>query len=117
MIRAVCVACILLTGCAFGDASWWGDGGAPNQLVLGSADQGCTATPDLAGGDPCIGHDWSYNVGGKEQDRFTADAELLAALALYGVPEPVAFAYYVGVRLLGWTRWHYTPMRTRGPPR
>lgn len=97
--------------------AWWVGDGHPAQLVLGSADQGCTVVPDVAGGKPCLVHDWSYAVGGTEQDRFVADAELLAGLALHGVPEPVATLYYWGVRLLGWTRWHYTPMRTRGPPR
>ena len=64
-----------------------------------------------------MGHDLAYSAGGREQDRFTADAELLAALALYGVPEPVALVYYFGVRWLGWTRWPYTEHRTRGPAR
>lgn len=115
--RAALLAVVLLSGCALGAPPWWDDGGEPNQLVLGSADQGCTATPDLAGGDPCLEHDLSYGVGGTEQDRFAADSELLAALALYGVPEPIAVAYYVGVRLFGWTRWPYARHRTRGPPR
>ena len=115
-LAGVCLP-LLLAGCALGDRQWWDDGGAPNQLVLGSTDQGCTATPDLAGGDPCLGHDLAYSAGGREQDRFTADAELLASLALYGVSEPVALVYYFGVRWLGWTRWPYTEHRTRGPAR
>jgi hypothetical protein len=116
-LAALALVVVLSGGCALGSPPWWNDAGAPNQLVLGSADQGCTATPDLAGGDPCLAHDMSYSIGGREQDRFTADAELLAALALHGVPEPVAMLYYCGVRLFGWTRWPYAQQRTRGPPR
>lgn len=112
---ALLLVCSLLGGGCAGPLWWTGPPGEPAQLVLGSRDQGCTAVPDLAGGHPCLIHDFAYSVGGTEQDRFTADAELLAGLALYGVPEPIAFLYYVGVRWLGWIKWDYTDTRTRRP--
>jgi hypothetical protein len=87
------------------------------QYVLGSADQGCTASPDIAGGIPCLNHDSAYWVGGTEEDRLIADAQLFYELILYGVPEDVASMYYRVVRELGWTRWPYKKQRTRGPPR
>lgn len=87
------------------------------QLVLWSVDQGCTRVPDLAHGIPCLEHDLAYGAGGTERDRFIADAELLRDLALWGVPEPIAVVYYLGVRLFGWCCWEYQPGRTRGPAR
>lgn len=98
-------------GCA---PAWWGSDN-PAQLVLGSNDQGCTLSPDVAGGVCCLAHDASYWVGGTELDRLTADAELLTCLALHGVPVPVATTYYNAVRSLGWMRWPYSEKRTRGP--
>lgn len=88
----------------------------PNQLVLGSKDQGCTFSPDIAGGGPCLNHDSNYWVGGTEQDRFVADAQLLYELALSGVSPILAEIYYQGVRIGGWTRWNYTEHRTRVRP-
>ncbi len=85
------------------------------QLVIGSVDQGCSHAPDVAYGIPCLQHDSAYWVGGTERDRFIADAELLRDLALWGVSEPIAVAYYLGVRLLGWCCWEYQPGRARGP--
>jgi hypothetical protein len=108
---------LLLAGCALGDRQWWDDGGAPNQLVLGSTDQGCTLSPDVAGGVCCLDHDSKFWVGGTDADRLAADAELLACLALWGVPEPVAMTYFWAVRKFGATRWNYTEHRTRGPAR
>ena len=96
--------------------AWFGDGGAPDQLVLGSRDQGCSWSPDIAGGQCCLDHDSAYWVGGTEQDRFTADAELLACLALWGVPEEMANVYYSAVRRFGASRWHLTQTRSRRPP-
>lgn len=96
--------------------AWWDGAGAPAQLVLGSQDQGCTLSPDVAGGVCCLDHDSKFWVGGTDQDRLTADAELLACLALWGVPEPVAMTYFWAVRQFGASRWNYTRERTRGPP-
>jgi hypothetical protein len=111
-LPAALVALLMLAGCA-----WWRGDGAPAQLVLGSQDQGCTLSPDVAGGECCLAHDSAYWVGGTEQDRFTDDAEMLACLALWGVPEEVATLYYDTVRRLGESHWHYTKVRTRGPRR
>jgi hypothetical protein len=109
-MRIAVAVLLLVTGCA-----WWGGDGRPAQLVLGSSDQGCTASPDIAGGHPCRRHDSAYWSGGTEQDRFAADAELLFDLALWGVPEEVATVYYRAVRQFGASHWHYTRSRTRGP--
>lgn len=85
------------------------------QLVLGSRDQGCTLSPDLAR-QCCLEHDVAYWVGGTEQDRLTADLELAACMALYGVPEGVVWAYLRAVRELGGAHWPLSLHRTRGPP-
>ena len=86
------------------------------QLVLGSVDQGCSHVPDVAHGFPCLDHDSAYWVGGTERDRFIADSEFLASMALWGVPEPIAVVYYLGVRLFGWCCFEYSAAPTRGPP-
>ena len=112
-MRLAAVVLLASVACA---PSWWGSS-EPAQYVLGSADQGCTASPDIASGIPCLNHDSAYFVGGREEDRLIADAQLFYELILYGVPEPVASAYYRAVRELGWTRWPYSDSRTRGPPR
>lgn len=108
---SVLLASILLIGCQ----TWpWTE--RPNQLVLGSKDQGCTYSPDIAQ-HCCLDHDSKYWVGGTKQDRFTADAEFLACMALAGVPEGIAVTYYTAVRKLGGIKWKYTKERTRGPAR
>lgn len=106
-------ASLLVAGLALSCAFW--DGG-PYQLVLGSVDQGCTLSPDVAR-SCCLAHDSAYWIGGTEQDRFTADAELLACFALYGVPERIATVYYRTVRQLGGPHWNHTETRSRGPGR
>lgn len=85
------------------------------QLPLGG-DRECTNSPDIAV-QCCVAHDAAYWQGGTEQDRFTADAEFLACMALWGVPEPIAWTYYQAVRKLGKSSWKHTAARTRGPPR
>lgn len=115
-LAAIALGALLLASSPVGCVpTWWAGDGAPAQLVLGSIDQGCTASPDLAGGHACLRHDWSYLVGGTEQDRFAADAELLFDLALEGVPEEVAMVYFRAVRRFGGSHWHYTEKRSRRP--
>lgn len=102
---------VLLLACA----GWPWNPKGPSQLPLGG-DRECSRSPDLAV-ECCYAHDNDYWIGGTEQDRFTADAELLACMALYGVPEEIAVLYYRAVRAFGAPAWNLTPERTRGPPR
>jgi hypothetical protein len=94
-------------------AGWPWDDPQGVQLPLGG-DQECSHSPDIAT-QCCMAHDAAYWVGGTSQDRFTADAEFLACMALWGVPEPIAWTYYTTVRKLGKDSWRYTEHRTRRP--
>lgn len=106
------LAAVLLLGCSW--EGWpWTDPAV--QLPLGG-DRKCS---DPVFGNAalqcCEDHDSSYWVGGTDQDRFTADAEFLACMALSGVPEDIATARYEAVRRFGRGSWNYTTQRTRWP--
>lgn len=96
----------ILTGCTT----------EPYQLPLGG-DRGCSYCVDSIAPACWSAHDDAYWVGGTEQDRFLADAEFLACMALHGMPEVWATGRYRILRSAGESSWNLTERRTRGPAR
>jgi hypothetical protein len=94
--------------------SWWQE--KPTQLPLGG-DRECSWSPDIAV-QCCYAHDNSYWIGGAEEDRLWADRELYWCMRSWGVPMPIALAYYVSVQQFGQGSWTYHTQRTRrgNPP-
>jgi len=76
---------------------------------------GQTAMQCCTGWEGYAGHDNCYWAGGTEQDRFACDAEFLACMAIWGVPEEIAEPRYRVLRKLGGGSFNYREHRTRGP--
>lgn len=69
-------------------------------LKRGVKYDGCTAVPDFDfGKDCCAEHDFHYQIG--DCSRYEADKRLRDCISKKGY-KGIAWAYFIGVRLLGW---------------
>jgi hypothetical protein len=94
--------------------TWWNEPAV--QLPLWGDRECSSVLPDVAL-QCCAPHDNAYGVGGTEHDRYIADAEFHACLALAGVPESVGYPSYVLLRRYGGPAWNLTETRSRRPAR
>lgn len=62
---------------------------------------GCTGAPDLKYHTACRHHDWHYRNGTNRLDRQLADDLFWLNLRQRGASAPIAFVYWLAVRLFG----------------
>jgi hypothetical protein len=71
----------------------------------------CSRWPDdVAGvyyGSCCAAHDDAYRTPGNRHDRKKADDALRECMIRKGAPKWWCNVTWLGVRLFGWTPWHF----------
>lgn len=114
------LVCVLLTGCAFGNADWRRESYNVEVRLRGAGDERCSSPAPWTNFRACLGHDAAYESarrarcrGSKdptlvsEQARLVADYDLAKEMAADGYGEVWIELYREAVRRGGWWAWYF----------